>query len=521
MRQNVVNTGKNEEEQKEKWKAFLHAVESKSLSEIERGKQNVSMSFLSMHEDCFQDGLHSAIGRNERILLFLLEIPEIKKLIDKEDRLEEISPLHYSIKYGFDKARKILLRAGASIELSDSAGKTTMHYAVEACNLEMVKYLLHHSQNEQCHNYTEGDRLPIHYLFSQKNILDKTNSLNSVFEVLLSEVTAMELGKKDSFGKYLFHYFSKLATQEQMNRLFNSLWPPKTNAFQKEERKIVTYFLEKDQYGKTVLHIAAESGNLGFLRFIFDKLKKFKLGRDLSDFVNAKDKKNKTAFDCVTQTIKKNEVIGFLKDMEKFGFVCEADPNYPKGEERKSELHRLFPERFELPNGDVSDGTSADIGSSADMSNGIGADKWRLPKGSRGSQNDGPPRKKRKLSEQHGLQQSTGFQCSSALPAEEEVAYILSGMANPYIPSSLSSKQRNDTKNSQLLTDNRGGNRDFAREQEAQKKQTQETQKNQTGPNSTGSMSRLFRVNRLSNPTRSTRSKKISARKMSIYSILN
>lgn len=294
-------------------KNFEAAIIEENLPKIKEAQSKASMTILKENKNEFKNLFHYAINRrNKEILLFLLTIPEIKALINEGNKTGE-KPLHFALSINANTI-SILINNGANISLLGASKKTTMHYAVEARNLDVITYLKE-KENEQCHKYDKEFRLPIHCLFNFKNRKALTRTLTStyintyiktlsdIFKLLQPEVTEAEVKSGTRVKKCLFHYFAKMATQQQMDTLFCRLWPNSSQA--EGEKKIIDLFFKADSWGKTPLHIASDFGNADFLEFVSKKVKKHKLTEAFKNSINKTDKKNKTAIQLAMKHVLK------------------------------------------------------------------------------------------------------------------------------------------------------------------------------------------------------------------------
>ncbi|XP_031548959.1 transient receptor potential cation channel subfamily A member 1-like [Actinia tenebrosa] len=150
-------------------------------------------------------------------------------------------PLHNAILKGDLRMVKMILDAGADVTLKDDRGDTPLHYAVRADSEQITKLLLEHSE---CDVNAEGSSMatPLHLAASLNNA--------KLCKLLLEHMARMEL--REEFGRTALGKAMESGATKAVKFLFEFI---KNN-----ELGMENYLYNADKEGSTLLHLAVDSG---------------------------------------------------------------------------------------------------------------------------------------------------------------------------------------------------------------------------------------------------------------------
>lgn len=128
--------------------------------------------------------------------------------------------LHFACSKGQSEAVKLLVNAGASVNMADSKGQTSLHISASRLQADITKYLLDNGADVM--NYNKDGELP----------LDVASSLETAL-ILVSKMVS--LGYKDLVNDYLIPVKLSKTKQERENSFTSSTF---VESLQKENTKM-------------------------------------------------------------------------------------------------------------------------------------------------------------------------------------------------------------------------------------------------------------------------------------------
>ncbi|XP_055953567.1 uncharacterized protein LOC129989212 [Argiope bruennichi] len=256
-----------------KWTPLMLVVKNEDLQMTEYLLNN----FADVEAQDFlgQTALHFAVSKDsENIVRALLEKKANITTTDDEGK----TALHKAAERGHEKIVKILIQKGSNINAVDRNLRTPLHYAAEKGFLEVAKALI----DTKILNIDAKDRdgstalhISIHHKHKKvlKHLIDCKANIN---ELDLKKQSPLHLAIKSCNDEIIQLFIGKGKGVEDININASTLLQMSVisgnKTFTEEMIKNGCDCLIRDEEGRTLLHLAAESNQIEIIKFLAKRM---------------------------------------------------------------------------------------------------------------------------------------------------------------------------------------------------------------------------------------------------------
>ncbi len=150
--------------------------------------------FVNMKDELGRFPIHLAVKSGDLRMVKLLI--EAGAKLNVEDNLYHSTPLHYAAFYHYKKILRFLLARGAYINVADSNGNFPLHFAAGNGCLETIELLILHKASLNCLN--KKLQTPLHLLaYGGKNKIEFPFSTNGASGYIDSAAALIKAGASD------------------------------------------------------------------------------------------------------------------------------------------------------------------------------------------------------------------------------------------------------------------------------------------------------------------------------------